>query len=310
MNKFYSHGKLLLTGEYAVLDGVKALAVPTKKGQSLCVTPTSTGHIEWKSFGHDEGLWMEAIFDEKGKCIAPKRTPKHYIERLEQILGVIHSYAPASLGKGVRIETFLEFPQQWGLGSSSTLISNLSQWTKINPYLLLEKTFGGSGYDIAAAQHDSAIFYQRNFHAPRVETVRFSPPFQAQLFFVYLNQKQNSRNAIADYRQSSATIDKENSFARIADLGTQLPKITDQKTFNACLKAHEACVGELIGQRPIQERLFADFDGQLKSLGAWGGDFILASGNAETPAYFSKKGFSTIFSFADFLWSKKNPLQN
>ena len=35
MHKFYSHGKLLLTAEYAVLDGAKALALPTKLGQSL-----------------------------------------------------------------------------------------------------------------------------------------------------------------------------------------------------------------------------------------------------------------------------------
>ena len=31
--EFYSHGKLLLTAEYAVLEGVKALAIPTKRGQ-------------------------------------------------------------------------------------------------------------------------------------------------------------------------------------------------------------------------------------------------------------------------------------
>ena len=37
MQKFYSHGKLLITSEYAVLDGAKALAVPTKLGQSLKV---------------------------------------------------------------------------------------------------------------------------------------------------------------------------------------------------------------------------------------------------------------------------------
>ena len=30
---FYSNGKLLITGEYVVLDGAKALALPTKFGQ-------------------------------------------------------------------------------------------------------------------------------------------------------------------------------------------------------------------------------------------------------------------------------------
>ncbi|MEM0993828.1 MAG: GHMP kinase, partial [Bacteroidota bacterium] len=32
---YYAHGKLLLTGEYAVLDGAVALAVPSKLGQRL-----------------------------------------------------------------------------------------------------------------------------------------------------------------------------------------------------------------------------------------------------------------------------------
>ena len=34
---FYSNGKLLITGEYLVLDGAKALALPTKYGQYLTV---------------------------------------------------------------------------------------------------------------------------------------------------------------------------------------------------------------------------------------------------------------------------------
>ena len=34
---YYSNGKLLLTGEYVVLDGAEALAVPTRFGQNLTV---------------------------------------------------------------------------------------------------------------------------------------------------------------------------------------------------------------------------------------------------------------------------------
>ena len=35
--EFYSNGKLLITGEYLVLDGAKAFALPTKFGQNLIV---------------------------------------------------------------------------------------------------------------------------------------------------------------------------------------------------------------------------------------------------------------------------------
>jgi len=37
LNTCYSNGKLLLTGEYLVLEGATALAVPTKFGQDLKV---------------------------------------------------------------------------------------------------------------------------------------------------------------------------------------------------------------------------------------------------------------------------------
>ena len=40
---FYSNGKLLITGEYLVLDGAKAFALPTKFGQKLTIEETE-GH--------------------------------------------------------------------------------------------------------------------------------------------------------------------------------------------------------------------------------------------------------------------------
>ena len=49
MKTFRSHGKLLLTSEYVVLDGAKALALPTKFGQSLSILPNNKGNISWQS---------------------------------------------------------------------------------------------------------------------------------------------------------------------------------------------------------------------------------------------------------------------
>jgi hypothetical protein len=45
--KFYSNGKLLITGEYLVLDG-KAFALPTKKGQNLIIEDGNNNEIIWK----------------------------------------------------------------------------------------------------------------------------------------------------------------------------------------------------------------------------------------------------------------------
>ena len=59
MPSYYSHGKLLISSEYAVLDGAKALALPTKFGQSLEVKPIESPEIRWKSFDHNGKLWFE-----------------------------------------------------------------------------------------------------------------------------------------------------------------------------------------------------------------------------------------------------------
>ena len=47
----------------------------------------------------------------------------------------------------------------------------------------------------------------------------------------------------------------------------------------------------------MKEKFFSDFQGSIKSLGAWGGDFILATGNKSTKKYFLDKGFKTIIPF-------------
>ena len=58
---FYSNGKLLITGEYVVLDGAKSLALPTKFGQNLSVEKVDSNQlIHWVSYDHDGSIWFEA----------------------------------------------------------------------------------------------------------------------------------------------------------------------------------------------------------------------------------------------------------
>ena len=195
MKEFFSQGKVLLTAEYAVLEGVKALALPTIKGQSLTVKTIESQSIVWKAFTHDDQLWIDAAFDFQFRCIYAGETSPKVIEKLALILQALETLSPSFYKRGVEITTRLDFPQDWGLGSSSTLVNNLAQWLKINPYILLDKTFGGSGYDLAAAQSKRALFYTRNAFSPTIEKVSFDPPFKDNLYFVYLNQKRNSQRS-------------------------------------------------------------------------------------------------------------------
>ena len=71
--------------------------------------------------------------------------------------------------------------------------------------------------------------------------------------------------------------------------------------FENILFEHEKLISGIIQQKPVQEELFSDYFGQIKSLGAWGGDFILATGNDETPNYFRSKGFETVIPYGDMI---------
>ena len=64
---------------------------------------------------------------------------------------------------------------------------------------------------------------------------------------------------------------------------------------------HEQLVSKVIQLQSVQKELFSDYFGQTKSLGAWGGDFILATGNDDTPGYFRQKGFETIIPYQDLI---------
>ena len=59
----------------------------------------------------------------------------------------------------------------------------------------------------------------------------------------------------------------------------------------------------------VKTQYFSDFEGSVKSLGAWGGDFALAASDmneSQISAYFSSKGFNTVISYRDMIYSPAN----
>jgi hypothetical protein len=198
------------------------------------------------------------------------------------------------------VETRLEFPREWGLGSSSTLISNMASWSGTDPFALLDLTLGGSGYDIAAARQEEPFVYHLDAHGnPEVVAVDFDPSFVEELFFVYLNQKQDSREGIRRYRNKS--FDRAHAVKEVSGLTHNLVSATTLKDFCKALDAHESLLSELLGIPPVKKRLFPDYPGSIKSLGAWGGDFILATGKAFEMDYFRTKGYTTLRSYRELI---------
>src|SRR5690625_1486650 len=200
MNSYYSHGKLLLTGEYFVLDGAQALAVPCKFGQTLEVQPNKLLGVDWLSYDKENNLWFQHYYSIDVIKKSPKNQSNSITDTLHRILHHAYSQNPSFFKNlAVRCKTKLEFPRDWGLGSSSTLIHNIAQWVGIDAYKLLENSFGGSGYDIAAAQSDNPFLYKR-YASPRATAIDLNWDFTDQIFFVHRNQKQDSKEGIARYR--------------------------------------------------------------------------------------------------------------
>jgi mevalonate kinase len=301
MTEYYSHGKLLISSEYAVLDGVKALAVPTRFGQSLKVKSVSESGLFWNSFDEKGQLWFEAQFQLNGSQLDIKFASDMQIaERLTDILKIATELSAHTKDlNGLSVETHLEFHRQWGLGSSSTLINNIANWFAIDAYALLGRTFGGSGYDIACAQHSSPIIYKVTGGPPEVSEVVLDWPFKEHLYFVYLNKKQDSRSGISDYRKRTAISEKQKG--ALNAITTNFTNVKDLDNFEALIQEHNILISELIGQPPLSQNLFKDFQGTIKNLGAWGGDFILVASQEPPEAYFKSKGFDTIIPYAKMI---------
>ena len=298
---FYSNGKLLITGEYVVLDGAIALALPTKMGQNLIIEDGLNKEIVWKSYDFDGSLWFDdtILFSDitTKKAFENNSVKTTLIEILHESYRLNSSFIDKS--DGYIVSTNLTFPKFWGLGTSSTLINNIANWLQIDAFTLLKNAFGGSGYDIACAQNDSAILYQLVNEKPITKTINFNPTFKENIYFVYLNKKQNSKTAIANYRKKQG--DFANSILIINEITEALINTIELQEFAKLIEKHEVIMSEILELQTVKEVLFPDFDGAIKSLGAWGGDFVMVISKTNPVAYFNNKGYDVVVSYQEMI---------
>jgi hypothetical protein len=135
---------------------------------------------------------------------------------------------------------------------------------------------------------------------PIVEKVTFEPEFAKNLFFVYLDKKQSSKAAIASYYNNKHEDLAKNS-TKIDLLTHEVLKAKTLQEFAQALEEHEAEMSNILEMHTVKESLFPDFNGVIKSLGAWGGDFVLAITKENPSDYFKERGFKTIISYKDII---------
>lgn len=300
---FYAHGKLMLSGEYFALDGAKTLAVPTRFGQRMWVhKEPGQGHLVWEALKHDGEPWLEAVMDLPQVNIL-STTDEAAAISLQALLKFIQIRHPAIFKKEelLTIQTQLEFDQSWGLGSSSSIISLLGQWSGTDAIAMGREVFGGSGYDIACAQATGPVVYDVASFAKPVD---LNWPFKNDIIFVHLGQKQNSREGIEHYYKQGDSV--KALIPRVNELTQAM--IAAQTTTNMMevMHQHEQFIADALGLPKVKGQYFADFQGAVKSLGAWGGDFVMALANQpaeETKQYFVAKGYPTAFSWEQLIFA-------
>lgn len=305
--KFKSNGKLMLTGEYLALDNALVLTLPTKFGQSLHLKETEgNGSLNWKSYTNEKEIWFEASLKLNNNSFEILNSSKKEIATTLLIVlnkGLELAQKQLSSNSNYNVNTYLEFPQNWGLGSSSTLINNIAQWFSINPFKLHFSVFNGSGYDIAAAYSNQPITYEINNKKPIVKSVSFNPDFKNKIYFVHLNQKQNSYNEVKKYQKNKNQAEIEKSTLLVNSITNQLIIAKNLNSFEDLLIQHETILATILKMPSIKEQLFSDYkNGIVKSLGAWGGDFVMITvKNQEDLTYFKDKGYTTILSYKEMI---------
>lgn len=283
------------------MDGATALALPTKLGQRMVIKNTRGSDLIWKSYDKKGDNWFSADFGIMDFS-SNKTTDPAISKMLNKIFrGAINLNSEfLSKWNGFKVETFLEFPRDWGLGSSSTLVHLVAEWAEVHPLQLYYKVFDGSGYDVACAGADGPISFISNDEQTSYTPVEWNPSFTDQLFFVHLNEKADSQVAVKDYFKQ---VKSRNKLAKEIDkISQDVITVSSFSNFQELLEKHEAILSKALVRPTVKEQRFSDYSGCIKSLGAWGGDFVLACGKQEqVQNYFTEKGYATIVSYDEMI---------
>src|SRR5690554_5812382 len=298
MSSFSASGKLMLFGEYLVLRGSKCFAIPLNVGQQLTVKKKKEAGVSWKSFEGEE-CWLAFELSSKLELISSSDQKKASL--VVKLLKIIQNENPELTIDNLCFTVNLDFNREFGFGTSSTFISLLSQWSGVNPYLLLENSFGGSGYDIAAATATKPFVY--TLKERKIKELDLPKRITNHLLFVYLGKKQVSSKEILAFK------DKEVSSSQIDEMNTIIEQATQsthiEEWENAMVESKNL-LSSILHIPAVKDHTFSDYPFAIKSLGAWGGDFVMATFRELSAAksYFLEKGFDVFYTYDEIVKPK------
>jgi mevalonate kinase len=306
MKLFHAHGKLLISAEYMVLHGSQALALPLQMGQTLQRFRSEDRSIfSWDAY-HEGERWFNARFNPSTLMIL-ETSDQEKAEDLRLLIRAMIEMDPTFQKELFTwdVETMLEFSPQWGFGSSSTLIALMAEWAEINPLDLHFRVSDGSGYDVACAVAESPILYKLKEDGPHYKQVAFDPNFADSLYFVWLGRKQKTAEHLVEVAEKMNPGFEEIHY--FSTLTQRMLETTELLEFCQLMEEHEAKLSKLIKLDRVSETRFPDLPGSVKSLGAWGGDFVMIATESEPETlynYLDKKAYKTIFRYNDLVYDE------
>ncbi|HET8574157.1 MAG TPA: GYDIA family GHMP kinase [Edaphocola sp.] len=292
---YNASGKLLLFGEYLVLRGARCLAIPLALGQTLRLYPIQEQGIVWRCFEREE-LWLEVVFSESLEVL--QTSDIVMAARIQELLKLVNRYNPDIPLSKWYFKFDLNFDRQFGLGTSSTLISLLSQWSGVDPYLLSMRSFGGSAYDVAAATAEKPFLY--SLGRRYIKDVVLPQDITDHLLFIYMGQKRDSAAAVEAFDQIPTNYFQLEKMDNIVQFATQCRQIGE---WGEMMLESEQLLSDILGEQCVQDKYFKDYPYEIKSLGAWGGDFVMATCRDinEAKAYFEQKQYKTVFTYNELI---------
>ena len=96
---------------------------------------------------------------------------------------------------------------------------------------------------------------------------------------------------------------KEKSILKVSSITENILNCDSFEDFKSLIKEHEGILSKLLKRETAKDLYFKDYSGEIKSLGAWGGDFILAAGDHNTKTYFNNLGYNIVFTFDQLIKS-------
>ena len=150
-------------------------------------------------------------------------------------------------GKSVRIETHLQFPQEWGLGSSSTLCALLARWSLGDAQKIQQAVWGGSGYDVAVAEVGKPLVYWISGDEPNWAEWRLMPELSANWWILMPGNKQNSRESLRSVKERLLELQQEPFIMhQLKQIIDRIKLAEDVPTMEAGLEMYQAILGTIL----------------------------------------------------------------